>query len=341
MLALASPRFIPKLNLLTPPQPGALPSAALAREHCLPTRGLSLRLPTVAMGGRAAGGGKKGGGFRNPHNLPVKDCVVCGRPFTWRKKWEKCWDEVLTCSNRCKSERKGGQKSSAGRVAAGMVAGAGAAARKSRGDRSESSESEEESGSETQSQCCNNDSVDGTLESADNLDKGMLLETQDNMSGQRDKLLEEIAAEPLSNVADTDLTSGSSDKEDSAPQQTERQRRKAQKKAEKARRKAQRARSPEAVAEKRKPCDICQRPVDLLVRCTCDPSRTWKMLCGKCWKEASGGVPDGDADHPYYRYGGLWKNRAAKVTTPSFSGKQRSDEGDVLPASEGINTEVQ
>ena len=28
----------------------------------------------------------QGAAFRNPHNLPVKDCVVCGRPFTWRKK---------------------------------------------------------------------------------------------------------------------------------------------------------------------------------------------------------------------------------------------------------------
>ena len=35
------------------------------------------------------------------------------------------------------------------------------------------------------------------------------------------------------------------------------------------------------------------------------------MLCGKCWRDASGGVPDGDADHPHYRYGGLWKNRRA------------------------------
>lgn len=39
-------------------------------------------------------------------NLPSKICVVCKRPFTWRKVWEKCWDEVLTCSDRCKSERK-------------------------------------------------------------------------------------------------------------------------------------------------------------------------------------------------------------------------------------------
>ena len=27
-------------------------------------------------------------------NLPTKLCVVCGRPFAWRKKWEKVWDEV-------------------------------------------------------------------------------------------------------------------------------------------------------------------------------------------------------------------------------------------------------
>eukprot|EP00439_Symbiodinium_sp_Y106_P058667 s1228_g8.t1 len=72
--------------------------------------------------------GKMTGGapFRNPHNLPVKDCVVCGRPFTWRKKWERCWDEVQTCSNRCCTARR--VKSSAGKkLAGGMAAGAAAA----------------------------------------------------------------------------------------------------------------------------------------------------------------------------------------------------------------------
>lgn len=39
-------------------------------------------------------------------NLPSKVCEVCQRPFTWRKVWERCWDEVKTCSDRCKSERK-------------------------------------------------------------------------------------------------------------------------------------------------------------------------------------------------------------------------------------------
>ena len=39
-------------------------------------------------------------------NLPSKICAVCLRPFTWRKKWESCWDSVLTCSKRCRAERR-------------------------------------------------------------------------------------------------------------------------------------------------------------------------------------------------------------------------------------------
>lgn len=38
-------------------------------------------------------------------DLPQKTCVVCGRPFTWRKKWEKVWEEVKYCSDRCKRSR--------------------------------------------------------------------------------------------------------------------------------------------------------------------------------------------------------------------------------------------
>ncbi|WP_201584906.1 DUF2256 domain-containing protein [Psychrobacter sp. HII-4] len=26
---------------------------------------------------------------------------VCQRPFTWRKKWEKDWEQVVYCSERC------------------------------------------------------------------------------------------------------------------------------------------------------------------------------------------------------------------------------------------------
>lgn len=38
-------------------------------------------------------------------NLPVKLCVVCGRPYTWRKKWAKDWDQVKYCSDRCRGNR--------------------------------------------------------------------------------------------------------------------------------------------------------------------------------------------------------------------------------------------
>ena len=41
--------------------------------------------------------------------LPQKICGACGRPFTWRKKWARDWDQVKTCSDRCKGDlrRKG------------------------------------------------------------------------------------------------------------------------------------------------------------------------------------------------------------------------------------------
>jgi hypothetical protein len=38
-------------------------------------------------------------------NLPEKTCVVCGRPFSWRKKWAKVWDEVKYCSDTCRKKR--------------------------------------------------------------------------------------------------------------------------------------------------------------------------------------------------------------------------------------------
>lgn len=65
-------------------------------------------------------------------------------------------------------------------------------------------------------------------------------------------------------------------------------------------------------AKQLKPCDICGHDSDLLIRCQIDASGDWKFVCGKrCWKSVSGGVTDGDADHPHYRYGGLWKAHGA------------------------------
>ena len=38
-------------------------------------------------------------------NLPQKICVVCGRSFSWRKKWERNWLNVKYCSKKCQKYR--------------------------------------------------------------------------------------------------------------------------------------------------------------------------------------------------------------------------------------------
>jgi hypothetical protein len=48
-------------------------------------------------------------------NLPEKPCAHCGRPFAWRKKWARVWDEVRYCSDAC---REGRYKAAAKTVAA-------------------------------------------------------------------------------------------------------------------------------------------------------------------------------------------------------------------------------
>ena len=39
-------------------------------------------------------------------NLPTKICLVCERLFTWRKKWERDWENVKYCSKKCQSLSK-------------------------------------------------------------------------------------------------------------------------------------------------------------------------------------------------------------------------------------------
>ena len=34
--------------------------------------------------------------------LPTKPCAVCGRAITWRKKWERDWDQITLCSDACR-----------------------------------------------------------------------------------------------------------------------------------------------------------------------------------------------------------------------------------------------
>jgi hypothetical protein len=41
--------------------------------------------------------------MRRKADLPEKPCAACGRPFKWRKKWARDWEQVLYCSDACRS----------------------------------------------------------------------------------------------------------------------------------------------------------------------------------------------------------------------------------------------
>ncbi|MBM4381205.1 MAG: DUF2256 and DUF3253 domain-containing protein [Deltaproteobacteria bacterium] len=44
-------------------------------------------------------------------HVPEKPCATCGRRIIWRKKWERDWEHVRYCSDKCragKAAAKGG-----------------------------------------------------------------------------------------------------------------------------------------------------------------------------------------------------------------------------------------
>jgi len=58
------------------------------------------------MGRKRGASGEKPGGKGLPPSLrPSKVCLVCGRPFGWRKKWAAVWEQVIYCSDRCRNQR--------------------------------------------------------------------------------------------------------------------------------------------------------------------------------------------------------------------------------------------
>jgi len=179
-------------------------------------------------------------------HLPSKVCVVCQRPFTWRKKWERNWDEVTTCSKSCNAKRK-------------------AQARQSLDDGADS-DATDATGST------------GALSDSATLDK----------KARRRQHKEDV-------------------------------------KAQKRERRLKRTGNASSDVG-RKACDLCHKRVDLLVRCTVDETQQYRMVCGRCWPDVSGGVPDGvRATHPHYRYGGLWKNRHANLRKRVGSGNGGGD----------------
>jgi hypothetical protein len=76
-------------------------------------------------------------------------------------------------------------------------------------------------------------------------------------------------------------------------------------------------------ADHSKPCSLCATRRDVLIRCQIDESGKWNFVCtGKCWKDVSGGVVDGDGaeEHKFYRYGGMWKNKHEAVSAKKPKG---------------------
>ncbi|MEO5884235.1 MAG: DUF2256 domain-containing protein [Candidatus Limnocylindrales bacterium] len=45
------------------------------------------------------------GRHRPPSERPTRDCVTCGRPFAWRRRWATTWNQVRYCSERCRRRR--------------------------------------------------------------------------------------------------------------------------------------------------------------------------------------------------------------------------------------------
>ncbi len=76
----------------------------------------------------------------------------------------------------------------------------------------------------------------------------------------------------------------------------------------------------------RKPCTLCHTPRNVLVRCQIDETGAWHFVCtGKCWKCVSGGTIDAaghKSEHPFYRYGGMWKNKHENVSAKKKSRKK-------------------
>lgn len=208
-------------------------------------------------------------------NLPSKMCVVCHRPFTWRKKWERVWEEVTTCSKSCNAKRK-------------------------------------------------------------------LLAKEQQQQGVATTVLEEATASVVSKSSGEGDDSNSVDRSFAADHHdpptevalTKQELRKQHKETVKANKQQRRAkRMGNAPELGRKPCDLCTRQVDLLIRCTTDESKQYNMVCGRCWPSVSGGVPDGSPDFPYYNYGGLWKNRNAPLRKKVGSGPKQNTVAGEQPVS--------
>lgn len=197
-------------------------------------------------------------------------------------QWERCWDEVTTCSKSCNRKRRAGNRK------AGVESSA--------------------SGDDTPG------GIGGinTKELASSPKNSFGIEEFSRRRSTDDIVMSEMEGDERQPLSDQICSDDAVENGPVDPVLDAKARRKAEKKRKKAERRAQReGRGDPSAGQKQ--CTICGKSVDLLIRCQIDESQTWHMSCGKCWNDVSGGVVDGDDSHPHYRYGGLWKNRRAQT----------------------------
>lgn len=213
----------------------------------------------------------------------MKVCITCLRPFNWRKKWEKCWEEVTTCSSSCNRQRRLLHKSE--KWEDSVLKGLSAAGKESRED--------QYNVDSLQIDALNDRSTDEAALSYAQSEKETSGTTA---SGEADH---EQGSEvvPVTNILTTWTLREKKGALDANC-------------SESGKSKSMKCSKKRGSKDGSKPCDICGTEVDILIRCRTDSSRIWRMVCtDSCWKQVSGGVTDGDDAHPYYQYGGLWKNR--------------------------------
>ena len=180
-------------------------------------------------------------------NLPSKMCVTCNRPFTWRKKWERCWDEVTTCSKGCNAKRR-------------------ASAKKDGHSIPDESDEEKEN---------DEDDADKGLpvaeKSAHKIDSG----AKSTESSSKVRLME--PAEMLNEVDDTDADEINEVDGDSPIPEKKLSRKKLQKL--KMKEMEGETSKKDGPLEKTKSCAVCKNDMTLLFRCQWDASKQWRFVC--------------------------------------------------------------
>lgn len=248
-------------------------------------------------------------------NLPSKMCVTCNRPFTWRKKWERCWDEVSTCSKGCNAKRRASAKKdgisipddhnedededednidrtshsrgkSVSKIDSRSLSTESSSKVKLREPAQRSDDSDD-----IDADAVNDDSIDSPLPdkklSRKKLQKLKMKEMEDETIDSR-----AVSAESSSKVRLTELVENSNDSDDNNDVDADTnnedsndspvpEKRLSRKKLQKLKMKEMEAETPnkEDSLEKTKPCAVCKKNVILSFRCQWDASKQWRFVC--------------------------------------------------------------